>query len=37
LVGVDETKSAAGRGTVPLPRFAIDMLEKRRQLPYVGQ
>jgi integrase len=37
LVRIDETKSAAGRRTIPLPRFAIEMLEKRRQLPYVGQ
>ena len=37
LLRVDETKSTAGRRTIPLPRFAIDMLEKRRQLPYVGQ
>lgn len=37
LVRVDETKSAAGRRTLPLPRFAIAMLERRRQLPYVGQ
>jgi integrase len=27
----------AGRRTIPLPRFAIDMLEQRHQLPYVGQ
>jgi integrase len=37
LLRVDETKSTAGRRTIPLPRFAIDMLEKRRQLPYVGE
>ena len=34
---IDETKSAAGQRTIPLPRFAIEMLEKRRQLPYIGQ
>lgn len=34
---VDETKSAAGRRTTPPPSFAIEMLEKRRQLPYIGQ
>jgi integrase len=34
---VDETKSAAGRRTVPLPRFAVDMLRARRQMPYFGQ
>ena len=37
LVRVDETKSAAGRRTIPLPRFAIDMLAQRRQLPYLGE
>ena len=37
LVRVDETKSAAGRRTIPLPRFAIDMLRERRQLPYLGE
>jgi integrase len=37
LLRVDETKSTAGRRTIPLPRFAIDILEKRRQLPYVGE
>jgi integrase len=34
---VDETKSAAGRRTVPLPRFAVEMLADRRALPYLGQ
>jgi integrase len=34
---VDETKSAAGRRTVPLPRFAVEMLRKRRGLPYLGE
>jgi integrase len=37
LVRVDETKSAAGRRTVPLPRFALETLEKRRQVPYLGE
>lgn len=37
LKRVDETKSAAGRRTVPLPRFAIEMLETRRSLPYLGE
>ncbi len=37
LVRVDETKSAAGRRTIPLPRFAIDMLAQRRRLPYLGE
>lgn len=34
---VDETKSAAGRRTEPLPRFAIEMLRARRQRPFLGQ
>jgi integrase len=37
LARVEETKSAASRRTIPLPRFAIDMLERRRRLPYLGQ
>jgi len=34
---VEETKTAAGRRTVPLPEFAITMLEKRRAKPYIGE
>jgi len=37
LLRVDETKSAAGRRTIPLPRFAVEMLMKRRHLPYLGE
>jgi integrase len=37
LQRVDETKSAAGRRTVPLPQFAVTMLRDRRALPYLGQ
>ena len=37
LVRVDETKSAAGRRTIPLPRFAVDMLRARRRLPYLDE
>ena len=37
LKRLDETKSAAGRRTVPLPRFAVEMLRNRRGLPYLGQ
>jgi integrase len=37
LVRVDETKSAAGRRTLPLPGFAVDMLRARRALPYLGE
>jgi integrase len=33
----DETKSAAGRRTIALPRFAIRMLTARRTLPYLGE
>jgi integrase len=36
-VRVDGTKSAAGRRTIPLPRFAVEMLQKRRHLPYLGE
>jgi integrase len=34
---VDETKTAAGRRTIPLPRFAVDMLRERRRLQYLGE
>ncbi len=37
LVRDDETKTTAGRRTVALPRFAIDMLAARRRLPYLGE
>ncbi|WP_407689747.1 site-specific integrase [Mycobacterium sp. HUMS_1102779] len=37
LLRVDETKSAAGRRTIPLPKFAVDVLDKRRHLPYLGE
>jgi integrase len=37
LVRTDETKTAAGRRTLPLPRFAVDMLRARRAAPYVGE
>jgi integrase len=37
LVRVDETKTAAGRRTIPLPRFAVEMLTRRRQLPFLGR
>jgi integrase len=37
LTRVDETKSAAGRRTVPLPDFAVAMLTARRQLPRFGE
>ena len=33
----DETKSAAGRRTIPLPRFAITTLAERRSLPFLGE
>ncbi|MDH6678421.1 integrase [Rhodococcus sp. LBL1] len=32
----DEAKSAAGLRTIPLPRFAMEMLEKRAQEPRLG-
>jgi integrase len=37
LVRVDETKSAAGRRTIRLPRFAVEILNERRSLPYLGE
>jgi integrase len=37
LVRVDDTKTAAGRRTLPLPRFAVDMLRARRPVPYLGE
>ena len=37
LVRLEETKSDAGKRTLPLPRFAIDMLRERRNLLFLGQ
>jgi integrase len=37
LERVDETKTAAGRRTVPLPSFAVITLTERRQKPFLGQ
>jgi integrase len=37
LVRVDETKTAAGRRTLPLPSFAATVLSARRSLLYLGQ
>jgi integrase len=37
LTRIDETKTAAGRRTVPLPSFAVTVLNDRRERPYVGQ
>ena len=34
---VDETKTAAGRRTIPLPSFAVAMLTERRKLPFLGE
>ncbi|MGJ6123544.1 site-specific integrase [Mycolicibacterium sp. Y3] len=34
---VEETKSVAGRRTIPLPKFAIEMLLRRKDLPYFGE
>jgi integrase len=36
LVRSDDTKSAAGQRTIPLPRFAISALVERRKLPFLG-
>jgi integrase len=37
LIRVDETKTAAGRRTLPLPSFAVAVLSGRRNLPYLGR
>lgn len=37
LIRVDETKTAAGRRTLPLPSFAVTVLSARRIRPYLGQ
>jgi hypothetical protein len=37
LIRVDETKTAAGGRTLPLPSFAVTVLSARRSLPYLGQ
>jgi hypothetical protein len=37
LVRFDDTKSEAGKRTIPLPRFAISALVARRQLPFLGK
>jgi integrase len=37
LIRLDETKTAAGRRTLPLPGFAVTVLSARRSLPYLGE
>jgi integrase len=37
LVRVDETKTDAGRRTIPLPKFVVDVLAARRAKPYIGE
>lgn len=37
LVRVDEPKTAAGLRTMPLPAFAVEALQERRKLPFLGQ
>ncbi|MBV9638998.1 MAG: site-specific integrase [Mycobacteriaceae bacterium] len=37
LVRVDETKTAAGRRTIPLPAFAVTALTERRRRPFIGE
>jgi len=34
---IDDTKSEAGQRTIPLPRFAVDVLRERRNHPYLRQ
>jgi integrase len=37
LKWIPAAKSAAGLRTLPLPRFAVDMLTARRSVPYYGE
>jgi integrase len=37
LIRFDDTKSESGHRTLPLPKFATDMLKARRQMPYIGE
>ncbi len=37
LVRIDETKTEAGRRTIPLPSFAVTTLIERRQRPFIGE
>ncbi len=37
LVRVDETKTTAGRRTIPLPKFAVQILSQRRGRAFLGQ
>jgi integrase len=37
LTRIDDTNTAAGRRTIPLPSFALTVLNDRRKRPYVGQ
>jgi integrase len=37
LLRVDETKTAAGRRTIPLPAFAVTVLSARKGRPYLGE
>jgi hypothetical protein len=37
LVRVDETKSAAGRRTIPLPKCAVEMRRKRQGVSRISR
>jgi integrase len=37
LLRIDDTKTAAGRRTLPIPSFGVAVLCARRSLPYLGQ
>jgi integrase len=37
LLRIDETKTAAGHRTLPLPSFAVTVLSARRGRPYLGE
>ena len=37
LQRIGDTKTAAGKRTIPLPAFAITMLIERRSVPFLGE
>ena len=37
LTRIDDTKTTAGRRTIPLPSFAVTVLNDRRNRPYIGE
>ncbi|MDT7740131.1 MAG: hypothetical protein QOK09_3500, partial [Mycobacterium sp.] len=37
FVRVDDTKTDAGKRTIPLPPFAVTVLTERRKRPFIGE